>query len=120
MKVRLRRLYADHQHVLKVFDNHPHIKLLEAKGDPPERYIFEFLLNGLVEAGEDNVTAIETHKVEIYLPVDYPRRPPFCCNYPYVKMFFAAVKLATKTLRHIRAFVAKFSFVSGRGPRHHD
>lgn len=78
MNVRLRRLYADYKHVLKIFENHPNIKLLEVKGDPPERYIFEFLLNGLEEVDDDNVTAIETHKVEIYLPVDYPRRPPFC------------------------------------------
>lgn len=78
MNVRLRRLYADHKHVLKVFENHPNIKLLEVKGDPPERYIFEFLLNGLVDDDDDKVTTIETHKVEIYLPVDYPRRPPFC------------------------------------------
>jgi ubiquitin-protein ligase len=78
MNVRLRRLYADYKHVLKVFKNHPNIKLLEAKGDPPERYIFEFLLIGLVEDDDDKVTSIETHKVEIYLPVDYPRRPPFC------------------------------------------
>lgn len=78
MNVRLRRLYADYKHVLKIFENHPNIKLLEVKGDPPERYIFEFLLNGLEEVDDDKVTAIETHKVEIYLPVDYPRRPPFC------------------------------------------
>jgi len=78
MNVRLKRLYADQENVLKVFENHPHIKLLETKGEPAEKYIFEFQLNGLLEEDEDKVTIIKTHKVEIYLPVDYPRRPPFC------------------------------------------
>ena len=79
MNVRLRRLYADQKNVLKVFENHPHIKLLETKGEPAEKYIFEFRLNGLIEEGdEDKVIIRNTHQAEIYLPVDYPRRPPFC------------------------------------------
>lgn len=79
MNVRLKRLYADQKNVFKVFENHPHIKLLETKGEPAEKYIFEFRLNGLQEEGdEDKVIVIKTHQVEIYLPVDYPRRPPFC------------------------------------------
>jgi len=48
------------------------------KGEPPERYIFEFYLNGLVEDEEEKITPIGRHVVEVYLPVDYPRRPPFC------------------------------------------
>jgi ubiquitin-protein ligase len=78
MNVRLRRLAADYQHVLLVFENHPYIKLIETKGEPPERYIFEFLLKGLVEHREEELTVIASHKAEVYLPVDYPRRPPFC------------------------------------------
>ncbi|MCP4157699.1 MAG: hypothetical protein GY757_58865 [bacterium] len=78
MSVRLRRLLADHKHVLSVFENHPFIKLIETKGEPPERYIFEFLLKGMVEHKEDELTPEDSHKAEVYLPVDYPRRPPFC------------------------------------------
>ncbi len=78
MNMRLRRLIADNKHVLSVFENHSFIKLIETKGEPPERYIFEFLLKGLVENKEDELTTTASHKAEVYLPVDYPRRPPFC------------------------------------------
>lgn len=78
MNVHLRRLYADYKNVSAVFANHAYIKLMETKGDPPEKYIFEFLLNGLVEDGENNLTTVSAHKAEVYLPLEYPRRPPFC------------------------------------------
>jgi ubiquitin-protein ligase len=78
MNPHIRRLYADHRNIIKVFDNHPYIRLVEIKGDPPERYIIEFHVNVLVEDKEANITIVNTHKVEVYLPVEYPRRPPFC------------------------------------------
>ncbi len=78
MNVRLKRLYADHQQVTKIFGNHPNIRLIEAIGTPPERYIIEFLLNGLTGENEEEIAIINSHRAEIYLTLDYPRRPPFC------------------------------------------
>lgn len=78
MNPHLRRLYADHKRTIEAFENHPYIRLIETRGEPPENYIFEFRLNGLVEDEESNITTVNTHKAEVYLPLDYPRRPPFC------------------------------------------
>lgn len=78
MNPHIRRLYADYKHVGNVFNNHPYITLIETRGEPPERYIFEFRIDGLIEDKEGNVSITNTHRAEVYLPVDYPRRPPFC------------------------------------------
>jgi ubiquitin-protein ligase len=63
--------------VAEVFGQHPFIRLIETQGEPPDRYTFEFGLTGLVEEGE-SIRESVTHRAEIFLPLDYPRRPPFC------------------------------------------
>ncbi len=73
-----KRLYADKQQIDKHFTEHPYIVSTETLGNPPERYIFEFKLKGLVEDKFGNITITDHHQAEIYLPADYPRRPPFC------------------------------------------
>jgi ubiquitin-protein ligase len=78
MQARLRRLTADYQQVQKLFAQHPYIRLLKAEGSPPERYTFAFNVQGLVPAGEDAFAPGAVHQAEIFLPMDYPRRPPFC------------------------------------------
>lgn len=78
MTPRIRRLNADYQRILSVFKNHPHVALLKTEGTPPEKYTFEFNVEGLIPQGEDNFTRANTHRAEVFLPVDYPRRPPFC------------------------------------------
>lgn len=78
MNPHIRRLYADQKLIGKAFDRHSHIKLIEQSGNPPEKYVFEFSLNGLTEDKENNISVIDTHKVEVYLPADYPRKAPFC------------------------------------------
>ncbi|MBI4706271.1 MAG: hypothetical protein HY744_34675 [Deltaproteobacteria bacterium] len=78
MTARLRRLSADYQRVLEAFARHPHIRLLEAQGTPPERYRFELRVTGLVPSGEASFIERNEHRVEIFLPLDYPRRPPIC------------------------------------------
>ena len=77
MNPRLRRLKADHERVLAVFGGHPYIRVLQAEGVPAEKYTFEFHVNGLAPASHGNVPA-NPHRAEIFLPLDYPRRPPFC------------------------------------------
>ena len=78
MTPKLRRLQADHQQVMSVFANHPHISILQAEGTPPEKYVVEFRLLGLVPKGEKEFQHSHTHRAEVFLPMDYPRRPPFC------------------------------------------
>ena len=78
MSPRLRRLHADYQRVYYGFENHPHIKLLSVEGNPPEKYTFLFTLRGLVPFGDGSCQVGLSHKAEVYLPQDYPRRAPFC------------------------------------------
>jgi ubiquitin-protein ligase len=77
MKPRLRRLSADFERIRSVFADHPYIRLVNTEGNPAEKYVFEFRVPGLVPEGESFVrTGI--HSAEVFLPLDYPRRPPFC------------------------------------------
>src|SRR5436190_2804480 len=75
---RLRRLQADEQEMQRVFGTHPKIRLITAEGTPPEKYVLEFRLRSLVPADADRQHVRTVHRAEIFLPVDYPRRPPFC------------------------------------------
>ncbi len=77
MQARLRRLNADYERVTAVFTQHPFIRLELAEGTPPDKYTFTFQIKGLVPAGEESVIGV-LHKAEVFLPIDYPRRPPFC------------------------------------------
>ncbi|MCS7303754.1 MAG: hypothetical protein NZ602_01425 [Thermoguttaceae bacterium] len=78
MTPHLRRLMADYQQILRIFQNHPFIRLLSAEGNPPEKYVFEFRVAGLVPGPNDTYTLSSQHRAEIFLPLEYPRRPPFC------------------------------------------
>jgi ubiquitin-protein ligase len=78
MTPRLRRLIADHQHVTTALAAHPRIKLIQTEGNPPEKYIVEFSVAGLVPTPNDGFHAGNVHRAEIWLSLDYPRRPPFC------------------------------------------
>lgn len=78
MNARLRRLTSDHEQVISLFANHPHIRLLSAEGTPPEKYTFAFQVQGLVPQGEAGCIRGAEHRAEFFLPLDYPRRPPFC------------------------------------------
>jgi len=78
MNARLRRLQADHQQVLRLFKDHAHIRLLKTEGMPPEKYTFTFNVQGIAPAGPDDVAPVGQHQAEVFLPLDYLRRPPFC------------------------------------------
>lgn len=78
MNPRIRRLQADHEGVQAAFDGHPHIQLAHVEGSPPERYIFDIHVKGLATNGDDAHEPANTHRAEVFLPLDYPRRPPVC------------------------------------------
>lgn len=77
MSVRLKRLRADAELVQRRFASHPHVRLVEAAGDPPERYRFELLVRGLV-VQNDVIVPKDRHLVEVYLTLGYPRQAPQC------------------------------------------
>jgi ubiquitin-protein ligase len=78
MNPRIRRLWADHQRVSALFAEHPHIRLLGAEGNPPENYLFEFHVTSLILAPDGSWSPGSPHRAQVFLPLDYPRRPPFC------------------------------------------
>jgi ubiquitin-protein ligase len=78
MNPRLRRLQADYQQVMAEFEHHPRVSVIAAEGNPPEKYRIEYKVAGLVPDGEGPARRAFAHQAEIFLPIDYPRRPPFC------------------------------------------
>lgn len=78
MKMRLRRLEADRRDVEGEFAQHPLIRVTEATGTPPEKYRFEIRVAGLRETEQGEYARVDSHGVEVFLPMDYPQRPPFC------------------------------------------
>lgn len=78
MQARLRRLQADYQQVQNLFAQHPNIRLVKTEGNPPEKYTFAFNVESLVPVGADAFAPGSVHQAEVFLPLDYPRRPPFC------------------------------------------
>jgi ubiquitin-protein ligase len=78
MLPRLRRLQSDSETVTRLFANHPRIRLVSTDGQPPDRYQFLVQVSGLAPEGAAGFRAIQEHRIEVYLPADYPRRPPVC------------------------------------------
>ncbi len=76
MQARLRRLASEHDQIRDAFASHPVVSLVGAEGSPPDRYVFHLNVPGLAPAGEDGFAPANDHRVEIFLPLDYPRRPP--------------------------------------------
>lgn len=75
--VRLRRLSADYDKLKEYVRRHPRVRLLQAEGDPPERYQFEYRIRSVRMVGGE-VQPVENHVVEVTLPLAYPRTPPQC------------------------------------------
>jgi ubiquitin-protein ligase len=75
--VRLKRLAADHEKLLSYVRRHPRVRLIQAEGDPPERYQLEYRINSVRMVGAE-IQEIKSHLVEIVLPRNYPRTPPQC------------------------------------------
>ena len=78
MNPRIRRLRADHRRVMAVFSEHPRIRITCAEGSPAERYEIEFQVRGLLPCTDGAPGECGMHRAEVFLPIDYPRRPPFC------------------------------------------
>ena len=76
-QIRLRRLRADFEQLSDYVRRHPRVKLLQAQGDPPEKYQFEYTIRSL-RLIDGTPKEVNEHLVEIMLPRNYPRTPPLC------------------------------------------
>src|SRR5947208_8975510 len=75
--VRLKRLQADYQKLQDYVRRHPRVRLVQADGNPPERYQLSYQVKSLRQAG-DGLVEVDEHLVEVALPRNYPRVPPQC------------------------------------------
>jgi predicted Zn finger-like uncharacterized protein len=75
--VRLRRLTADYEKLYDYVERHRKLKLLEAVGDPPERYQIEYRIASLRQV-DGELQTVKSHRIEITLPRNYPRTAPQC------------------------------------------
>jgi hypothetical protein len=55
----------------------PHVRFVQAEGNPPERYQLEFQLRSL-RSVDGQLQEVASHLVEVLLPGSYPRLPPQC------------------------------------------
>jgi ubiquitin-protein ligase len=77
LALRERRLRADAAELSRLADATQRVRIVEAEGDPPERYVLEYQVDGLVVQGGEVRTASH-HRVEIFLTLAYPRQAPQC------------------------------------------
>ena len=77
MSMRIRRLFNEYQEISAAFKSHPHIFIKDVFGNPPERYLIEYKVTGLVMENE-NIEKRNSHIVEIILPSEYPGIEPIC------------------------------------------
>lgn len=75
--VRLRRIKADFERLQEYVRLHPRLRLIQSEGDPPERYQLEYQIRSLRMVNGELQT-VQSHLVEIALPLGYPRTPPQC------------------------------------------
>lgn len=75
--VRLRRLQADYERLQEYVRRHPRLQMIQAHGEPPERYQIQYQIRSLKQK-DDRLVAATSHLVEIVLPLHYPRTPPQC------------------------------------------
>ena len=75
--VRLRRLNGDYEKLTQYVQRHPRVKLIQAEGEPPEKYQLEYRIRSMRQK-DDEIVEVKTHLVEISLPRNYPRTPPQC------------------------------------------
>src|SRR5918911_4132952 len=77
MSVRLLRLQAEHERLVRLFADHERIRIVESVGSPPERYVIEYNMRGLVE-DKGELKEQNVHRAQIALGPNYPRERPRC------------------------------------------
>ncbi|MEM8874880.1 MAG: ubiquitin-conjugating enzyme E2 [Planctomycetota bacterium] len=72
---RQRRLLADEKTLRETFADGP-IRIVEASGEPPEKYVLDYLVRSLRKEIKREPEPIKGHRVQVVLPPDYPRLAP--------------------------------------------
>jgi len=114
MSARLRRLQAEYERLNVLFRDHDRIRIAEAVGDPPEKYVIEYRVRGLVET-KAGVEERGLHRVQITLGPDYPRVQPECValdpvfhpNIDYLAICTADVSAAGQKLEDTIIFIGE-------------
>jgi ubiquitin-protein ligase len=75
---RIRRLRLDNERLQERFSDWGPIQIVDAVGDPPERYRIAYRVKGLVVGAGGEIHERDEHLVEINLTLEYPRRAPQC------------------------------------------
>jgi len=75
--VRLRRLQSDFERLTDLARRHPRLTIVQAVGEPPDRYQIKYRVRSLRKTGAD-LSLVDDHLVEISLPTAFPRTPPLC------------------------------------------
>jgi ubiquitin-protein ligase len=76
--MRVRRLLADAEQMLRAFRDWPMIRVAAAPGSPPELYRVTYHVRGLARGDGGDPVRRELHVVEIQLTSEYPRQGPRC------------------------------------------
>jgi len=77
MNRRYQRLWVTHEEIKFLFADHERIGIVDAAGDPPDRYVIEYRVRGLTETKE-GIVEREVHRVQITLGPNYPNEAPYC------------------------------------------
>jgi ubiquitin-protein ligase len=132
MSVRLRRLYAEHERLKALFANHARIRIVEAIGDPPDRYVVEYHVKGLTETKDGAIEERYLHRVQITLGPNYPKDMPTCVilgtpvfhpNIDHLAVCTEDVSAAGRTLDHTIVFIGElitFQAYNLQSPRNGD
>lgn len=75
--VRLRRLVSDFEQLNQYVRRNSRVRIVEAEGNPTEKYQLEYHVRGLRQK-DDTIVVVKSHLVEVVLPRNYPRLPPQC------------------------------------------
>lgn len=78
LPMRIRRLMADAEQVIRHFRDFPTIRILKATGSPPDTYQIEYNVKGLTKRPGGEIVIRDQHLVEIQLTSEYPRQSPKC------------------------------------------
>ena len=78
MNPRLRRISADYEKLKEDFNGHPYVEIRPLNGDPPEKYLVIYHVNGIYLLPDGRIETQKTHEVEIELHAEYPRYKPIC------------------------------------------
>jgi ubiquitin-protein ligase len=75
--IRLRRLQADYESMRYLVRVNPKVQVESVSGSPPTLYRLTLNVRSLREQA-GSLTYVDTHRVEIRLPLGYPRNAPVC------------------------------------------